>query len=150
MTSPSTVEEYLDLLPPDRRVAVSAVRDVINQHLPDGYEEAIGSGMISWGVPLSVYPDTYNKQPLAIAALASQKNYMAVYLMGLNVSGDDESWFREQYAQRDLKLDMGKSCVRFRRIEDLPLDVLAEAVSRVTPAELISRYETSRGQPSRR
>jgi hypothetical protein len=150
MTTPSTVEEYLDLLPPDRRAAVSAVRDVVNQHLPDGYEEAIGSGMISWGVPLSVYPDTYNKRPLGIAALASQKNHMAVYLMGLYGSEDDESWFREQYAQRDLKLDMGRTCVRFRRIEDLPLDILAEAVGRVTPSQLISRYEASRAQPSRR
>ncbi len=90
----STVEEYLAGLPQDRREAISAVRDMINANLPEGYEEAMAFGMIGWGIPLEDYPDTYNGQPLGIAALASQKNHMAVYLMGLYSSEPEEAWFR--------------------------------------------------------
>ena len=107
------VEEYLDELPEDRREAISTIRDVINEHLPDGYEETMAFGMIGWAIPLADYPDTYNGEPLGVVALASQKNYMALYLMGLYADEGLEEWFRAQYAERGLKLDMGKSCVRF-------------------------------------
>ena len=143
-SSAATVEEYLAALPDDRRHAVSTVRDVINQHLPDGYAEQMDWGMISWVVPLSDYPDTYNKKPLCFAALASQKNHLAVYLMGLYQDGPEESWFRQQYADRGLKLDMGKSCVRFRKLEELPLDVLGEVIAMIPVGEFIARYEDSR------
>jgi uncharacterized protein YdhG (YjbR/CyaY superfamily) len=143
-SSAATVEEYLASLPDDRREAVSTVRDVVNKHLPDGYAEQMDWGMISWVVPLADYPDTYNKKPLCFAALASQKNHLAVYLMGVYQGGPEEAWFRQQYADRGLKLDMGKSCVRFRRLEELPLDVLGEVIAMTPVHEFIARYEDSR------
>ncbi|MBD8870905.1 DUF1801 domain-containing protein [Nocardioides donggukensis] len=138
------VEEYLDELPEDRRAAVSIVRDLVNENLPEGYQEAMGFGMITWGIPLETYPDTYNKQPLQVLALASQKNYMALYLMGIYADEGLEDWFREQYAERGLKLDMGKSCVRFRRLDQLHLEAVAEVVRRVPPQEFIAVYEAAR------
>ncbi len=140
------VEEYLDELPEDRREAISTIRDVINEHLPDGYEETMAFGMIGWSVPLSTYPDTYNGEPLGVVALASQKRHMAVYLTGVYADEGLEDWFRAQYADRGLKLDMGKSCVRFNRLEQLPLDVLGEVIRRVPPERLIAHYEAARGE----
>jgi uncharacterized protein YdhG (YjbR/CyaY superfamily) len=139
-----TVEEYLDELPPDRRDAIATIRDVINQHLPEGYVEQMEWGMVSWVVPLAEYPDTYNGKPLCYVSLASQKNHMAVYLMGLYTEGGDEAWFREQYADRGMKLDMGKSCVVFKRLDELPLDVLGDAVARIPVGSFVARYEDSR------
>jgi hypothetical protein len=120
------------------------VRDVVNAHLPAGYAEQMDWGMISWVVPLADYPTTYNKKPLCYAALASQKNHMALYLMGLYTDGPEETWFRRQYAERGMRLDMGKSCVRFKRLEDLPLDVVGEVIGMIEPGDLIARYEASR------
>jgi uncharacterized protein YdhG (YjbR/CyaY superfamily) len=140
----ATVEEYLACLPDDRREIVSRVRDTINAHLPEGYVEQVDWGMISWVVPLEEYPDTYNRKPLAYAALASQKNHVSVYLMGLYADGPEESWFREQYAQRGLRLDMGKSCVRFKSLDQVPLDVLGGAIERIPVGEFIARYEVAR------
>ena len=142
----TSVEAYLDDLPPDRRAALEAVRDTINAHLPEGYAEAMAFGMIGWGIPLTDYPDTYNGQPLGIAALASQKNHMAVYLMGLHADAGLEEWFRQEYAARGLRLDMGKSCVRFLRLDQVPLDVLGELIARVPPTLLIERYEAARAR----
>jgi len=139
-----TVEDYLDELPPERRAAIATVRDVINQHLPDGYVEQMEWGMVSWVVPLTEYPDTYNGKPLCYVSLASQKNHMAVYLMGLYTEGSDEAWFRQQYADRDMLLDLGKSCVLFKRLDEVPLDVLGEAVARIPVAEFLARYEQAR------
>ena len=142
-----SVEDYLAGLPDDRRTAVGAVRDAVNAHLPDGYVEEMGFGMISWVVPLADYPDTYNGRPLCVAGLASQKNHMAIYLMGLYASEDELAWFREQYAERGIKLDMGKSCVRFKRLDQVPLDVIGAVIERVPPATYIERYEASRVRP---
>ena len=138
------VEEYLDELPDDRREAISAIRDVVNENLPEGYEESMSSGMIGWGIPLEDYPDTYNGQPLGVVALASQKNHMALYLLGIYADEGLEAWFRQQYAERGLTLDMGKSCVRFKRLEQVPLDVIGEVVRRVPPENYIAQYEASR------
>ena len=150
----ATVEEYLAGLPDDRREIVSRVRDTINAHLPEGYVEQMDWGMISWVVPLEDYPDTYNGKPLAYAALASQKNHISVYLMGLYTDGPEESWFREQYAERGLRLDMGKSCVRFKSLDQVPLDVLGGAIERIPVGEFIARYEAARAtaplNPTRR
>jgi hypothetical protein len=143
----ATVEEYLDALPEDRRAVISRVRDTINEHLPEGYVEQMDWGMISWVVPLETKPDTYNGKPLCYVALASQKRHMAVYLMGLYTDGPELGRFEQQYADRDLELDMGKSCVRFKRLQDLPLDILGEAVAAIGVDEFIARYETSRGAP---
>ena len=134
----TTVEEYLSDLSDDRRDAISTVRNVVLDNLPEGYEEMMLFGMISYVVPLSVVPDTYNKQPLMYAALASQKRHMALYLT--NVYGDEslENWFRERYLATGKRLDMGKSCVRFRKLDDLPLDLVGETIGR-TPHRRVRR-----------
>ena len=133
-------------MPEDRRGPIaSTVRDVVNEHLPEGYVEQMDWGMISWVVPLETKPDTYNGKPLCYAALASQKKHMAVYLMGLYTDGPELDWFREQYADRGIKLDMGKSCVRFKRLDDLPLDVLGEAIAMIAVDEFVARYDATRG-----
>lgn len=139
-----TIKQYLAGLPPDRRAGLAAVRKLILDHLPKGYEETMQYGMISYVIPLKRYPNTYNRQPLGIACLASQKNYMALYLM--NVYGDKETelWFRERYQASGKKLDMGKSCIRFRKIEDLPLELIGKAVARTSVEKFIEQYEKAR------
>ncbi|HEX6249241.1 MAG TPA: DUF1801 domain-containing protein [Nocardioidaceae bacterium] len=143
----ASVEEYLTALPDDRRTTIGAVRDVVNAHLPEGYVEAMYFGMIGWVVPLEDYPDTYNGKPLAIAALASQKNHMALYLMGLYTDGPELAWFRQQYDDRGMRLDMGKSCVRFERLDQVPLDVIGEVIEKIPPRLYVQRYEAARAQP---
>ncbi|HJP71825.1 MAG TPA: DUF1801 domain-containing protein [Candidatus Limnocylindria bacterium] len=140
-----TPDEYVASLPEDRATAVQAVRDVINANLPDGYEEGMAYGMIGWYVPLERFGDTYNGQPLGLAALASQKNYLSLYLN--NVYGDRkaETWFRQRWAQTGKKLDMGKSCVRFRTLDDLPLDVIGETIARTELDDFVRHYEAARG-----
>ena len=139
-----TVEEYLAALPPERRGAIEAVRRVILDNLPEGYEECMSFGMIGYVVPLARYPKTYNKQPLALAALASQKHYMALYLN--NVYGDPETYerFTSAYRATGKRLDMGKSCVRFRKVDDLPLDLVGETIARTGVEEYLAVYEAAR------
>ena len=139
-----TVEAYLEELPPDRREALAAVRGVILDHLPEGYEESMQSGMIGYSVPLARYPTTYNKQPLGIAALASQKRYMVVYLNSVYADPAEEAWFKERYAASGKKLDMGKSCLRFRKLDDIALDVVAEELERWPVERYIEHYEATR------
>jgi hypothetical protein len=126
-----TPDAYLGGLVPERREVVSAVRDMVNAHLPSGYLETMAWGMISWVVPLDVYPETYNGQPLAYAGLAAQKNYTSLYLMALYNGGpigvDD---LRERWAAARPP-DLGKSCVRFRRLDDIDLPLLAQVVGSV-------------------
>ena len=110
----TTVEEYLDELTDDRRATVEAVRDVVRANLPDGYEETVQFGMISYVVPLERYPKTYNRQALQYAALASQKNYVSLYLMNVYGNQETERWFLDSYKASGKRLDMGKSCVRFK------------------------------------
>ncbi|MEX2430304.1 MAG: DUF1801 domain-containing protein [Dehalococcoidia bacterium] len=141
---PQTVDEYLASLPPDRREALSAVRQTVLDNLPEGYDESIQFGMIGYCIPLSRYPKTYNKQPLMYAALASQKNYMTLYLMCTYADAERERRFNEAYQASGKKLDMGKSCVRFKRLEDLPLNVIADAIGSMGPDEYIRLYEASR------
>ena len=143
-SSATTVEGYLDDLPPDRRAVIATVRDTIRKTLPDGYRETINWGMITYEVPLDRYPDTYNGQPLMYAALAAQKNHYAVYLTGLYQDPDEEKRFRAEFAKAGRKLDMGKSCVRFRKLEDLPLDVIGRTIAATPPEKFIARYEASR------
>ena len=140
----ATVEEYLGELSAERREAMEAVREVALANLPDGYAEAMNWGMISWEVPLARYPNTYNKQPLMYAALASQKNYMSLYLMCVYAHEDDKAWFETRFKASGKKLDMGKSCVRFRRVEDLPMDLIAETIASTSVDEYIRRYEAAR------
>lgn len=140
----ATVDEYLAELPEERREAVSTVRRVILDHLPEGYDEAMSWGMIAYQVPLDTYPDTYNGQPLLYAALASQKRHMALYLHGIYADPEARREFEEAYRATGKRFDAGKSCVRFRTLDDLPLDVIGEAVARFGVRELIERVETAR------
>lgn len=136
-----TAEQYLQELPEDRRAVVSAVRDVVVRNLPAGYREAMGYGMITWGIPLEDYPDTYNGQPLGYAALAAQKNYYALYVMP---SPAQEQWLRDEFRKAGKKLDRGKSCLRFRKLEDLPLDAIGKLIASTPPREWIAQYEKTR------
>jgi|WetSurMetagenome_2_1015567.scaffolds.fasta_scaffold905575_1 uncharacterized protein YdhG (YjbR/CyaY superfamily) len=125
----ATVAEYLAGLPADRREALKKVRKVILKNLPKGYEEAMSWGMITYQVPLKTYPDTYNKQPLAYAALASQKHNMAVYLMGIYGDTARRKKFEAAYRKAGKRMDAGKVCVRFRKLEDLPLELVGETIA---------------------
>lgn len=140
----TTVEEYLATLPPDRRAAIEAVRNVILKNLDAGYEEGMSSGMIGYYVPHRIYPPGYHANPsapLPFAAIASQKNYMSIYLMGLYTGGTALArWFEDAWATTGKKLNMGKSCIRFKKLEDIPLDVLGEAIRRVPAKTYIEVY----------
>lgn len=140
----TTVEEYLAQLPEDRRAALSEMRRVILEFLPDGYEEAMQYGMISYVIPLATSGPTYNKQPLAVASLASQKNYMSLYLMSVYGDPVEEKRFKGEYEKSGKKLDMGKSCVRFRRLDDLPLDVIERTIARASVDKFMRAYEKAR------
>ena len=140
-----TPDEYIAALPDDRREAVSAVRDVVRDNLPAGFEEGMLYGMIGWYIPLERFPNTYNGQPLGLAALASQKNYMSLYLNSVYGDPQTESWFKDRYEASGKRLNMGKSCVRFRRIEDLPLDVIGETIARVDLDSYLAAYEKAVG-----
>jgi hypothetical protein len=141
----TTVSAYLAELPADRRAVIRAVRSVIRKHLPKGYKEGMQHGMITWFVPLSAFPETYNKQPLVYAGLAAQKTGYALYLM--TVYGDPalEKWWKAAYKASGKTLDMGKSCVRFKSLDQLPLDVVAECIAKVPLATYLARYAAVKG-----
>ncbi len=140
----TTVDEYLASLPEGRREAVQAVRQVVLDNLPDGFEECMAFGMIGYVVPLSRYPDTYNKQPLGLAALASQKRHMAIYLNSVYENPETLEWFTSMYTASGKPLDMGKSCVRFKRLDDLPLDVIGQAIAHTSLDDFLISYEKAR------
>jgi hypothetical protein len=138
----ATVEQYLAELPDERRAAIEAVRKVILKNLDKDYEEGMQYGMIGYYVPHRVYPAGYHcdpKQPLCFAGLASQKNYMSLYVMSIYGEANDRNWFEREWAKAGKKFNAGKCCIRFKRVEDLALDVIAEAVRRM-PAKKYIRY----------
>jgi hypothetical protein len=142
----TTVEQYLSELPEDRRKAIEAVRQVILKNLDKDYEEGMQYGMIGYYVPHRVYPPGYHcdpKQPLTFAGLASQKNHMSLYLMCIYGDSNHLKWFREAWAKTGKKLDMGKSCVRFKKLEDIPLDVIGEAIKRVPARKYVESCESA-------
>lgn len=145
----ATVEEYLEELPEERRATVSAVRDVVLANLPAGYEETMNWGMICYEIPLSRYPVTYNQQPLGYVALAAQKNYYSLYMWSCYQDSEDEAFLRGAFEAAGRKLDMGKCCVRFKRLDDLPLEVIGEAIARTPPEKVIATYEASRAGTKR-
>lgn len=142
-------ESYLAKQPPDRRAALSAVRQVIRANLPNGYEESMGSGMLVYAVPVTRYPKLPKKQALWYAALAAQKNYNSLYLMSVYGSREHEKKLREGFAKAGKKLDMGKSCIRFQSADDLPLDVIGELIASMPVDTWIAIFESSRKKPSR-
>jgi hypothetical protein len=138
------VREYLATLPEERRKALEAVRKVILKNLDRDYTEGMQYGMIGYFVPHKVFPAGYHcdpKQPLPFAGLASQKNHMALYLMSVYGSPTEEEWLRKAFAKAGKKLDMGKSCIRFKKLEDLPLDVVGQAFKRTPAKKYIAHYE---------
>lgn len=143
---PATVAEYLAALPEDRRKAIEAVRQVILKNLDKDYEEGIQYGMIGYYVPHRVHPAGYHcdpKQPLPFANLGSQKNHMALYLMCVYGSPDRAKQFQEAWARTGKKLDMGKSCIRFKKVEDLALDVIGEAIKSVPAKAYVAACEAA-------
>jgi uncharacterized protein YdhG (YjbR/CyaY superfamily) len=144
----TTVDQYLAELPDDRREAIEEIREVILANLPAGYEEVMNWGMITYQVPLGTYPDTYNKKPLMYAALASQKNHMAVYLSSIYTSEDAAATFEDQYRATGKRYDVGKSCVRFRKMDDLPVDLIGHTIAATPVGAFIAMYEESRTRGS--
>ncbi len=143
---PKTVAEYLAALPEDRRQAIETVRQVIKKNLDKDYEEGIQYGMIGYYVPHRVYPAGYHcdpKQPLPFAALGSQKNYMSLYLMCVYGGSDHTRRFQEAWAKTGKKLDMGKACVRFKKVEDLALDVIAETIKGIPARKYVECCEAA-------
>jgi hypothetical protein len=140
----STVDDYLAELPPERRSIVASVRDLVRRNLPEGYRETMNWGMISYEIPLERYPDTYNKQPLGYAALTAQKNFYTLYLNSVYQDGDRKKWLEREFQKAGKKLDMGKSCLHFKRLEDLPLDVIARVIGSTPPEKFIEQYEAGR------
>jgi hypothetical protein len=144
----SAVKAYLEKLPEDRRAAMSAVRDVINKNLPKGYEEGIQYNMIGWFVPHSIYPAGYHcnpKEPLPFISLASQKNHMAAYMFCLYMDPAEIERFEARWAESGKKLDMGKSCVRFKNLEGVCLEAIGEAVKRMPVKKFVEQYESQYG-----
>ena len=141
-----TVREYLASLPPEQREVVAAVRTVILANLDGGFQEAMQYGMVGYSVPHSRYPAGYHcdpKQPLPFAALAAQKNSFSLHLMGLYMNPSELKWFTQAWKASGKKLDMGKACVRFKKLDDVALDVVGEAFRRVSADAWIATYETS-------
>jgi len=143
----NTVDEYLEIIPEKRRPAVKKLREVILSNLPEGFAEQISYGMIGYVVPLTRYPQGYHvkkDEPLPFMSLASQKNHIALYHMGLYGNQAVEDWFVDEYAKRvPTKLDMGKSCIRFKNPDHIPYDLIAELVQKISVDEFISNYEKS-------
>ncbi len=141
----STVKEYIDQIPEDRKPIIKKIRSIINKNLPKGFKEMICYGMPGWVVPLSTYPDGYHckaDQPLPFINLASQKNFIALYHSGVYADPKLYKWFTTEYPKHaSRKLDMGKSCVRFKKMDDIPYDLIGELVTKMTMEDWIKLYE---------
>ena len=140
----TTVADFLAELLPERRAVMLHVRELVNRAIPDGYREGVCYGMIGWVVPLEIYPDTYNGQPLAYVGLAAQKNHFSLYLNCVYASTERTERLKAAFAAAGKKLDMGKSCIRFKRIDQLAKDALAAEIASVAPAQFIAIYEKAR------
>ncbi len=142
MENPDT---YLESLPPERKAALERMREVLQENLPEGFEECMQYGMISYVVPHSIYPDGYHCKPtdaLPFISIASQKNHIALYHMGLYSNPEVMAWWKKAYEEEaPTKLDMGKSCVRFKKAEHIPYALIAALAKKISVADWISRYE---------
>lgn len=141
-----SVDQYIDELPPDRKQIMSDLRKVIKKNLPKGFSEGMGYGMMGWSVPHSLYPPGYHctpELPLPFMGLASQKNFVALYHMGIYADPKLLKWFTTAWPKHSAKkLDMGKSCLRFKKAEDVPLELIGELATKMTPQEWIDCYES--------
>jgi hypothetical protein len=141
----ATVDDYIAEQPGDRRAVLSAVRDLVRRNLPKGYVETTNGKFINYEIPLERYPKTYNGQPLSYIALAAQKNYYALYLMCVYQDEKLHKDLAASFKRAGKKLDMGKSCLRFKKLEDLELDAVARAIASTPPEKFIAIYEAARG-----
>ena len=143
----NTPQDYINELPEDRKITVQKLHNTILENLPEGFKEGIGYGMLCYSVPHSLYPKGYHcdpKLPLPFLSVASQKNFIALYHMGVYANAALYDWFVSEYAKRcKTKLDMGKSCIRFKKPDDIPFDLIAELTRKVTVAEWITTYESA-------
>ena len=140
----ATPDQYVSELPPDRQELVTAIRAVINQNLPADIEEGMQYGMIGWFLPHRVYPAGYHcdrKQPVPYAGLASQKQAVSLYLFCVYVDSELSTWFQEEYRKTGKRLDMGKGCVRFKRLADVPLDLIGQVIREMPADQFLARYE---------
>ena len=137
-----TPEEYLAQQPADRRASLARVRNTILEHLPRGYEEAMAMGLITYQIPLSRYPDTYNGHPLWVAALGAHKSYLTLYLMSAAGDNDNEKRLRDGFRSAGKKLDMGKSCIHFQTADDLALDAVGDVIANTSVDRFLAMYES--------
>ena len=142
----ATVKDYIDQLPDERKAVIKKLRAIINKNLPKGFKEKIQYNMPGWVVPLSTYPAGYHVSkgalPLPFINIASQKNFVALYHSGVYANPDLHKWFVEEYPKHSKgKLDMGKSCIRFKKMDDIPYDLIAELTSKITVDEWVALYE---------
>lgn len=141
----TSVNQYISELPDERKKIISDIRIVINKNLPKGFEEGMSYGMIGFYVPHKIYPNGYHcnpKLPLPFINIASQKNYISIYHMGLYTSSKTLDWFLAEWKKHSAKkIDMGKCCIRFKKAEDVPLELLKELVAKITPKQWIEFYE---------
>lgn len=137
-TSTTTATDYLASLPQDRREVISAVRELILRNLPEGYQETINWGMLSYEVPLETYPDTYNKKPLSYVGLAAQKNYNSLYLMSVYQDPADYQELMEAFARMGVKPNMGKSCIRFKKLDQIPLEIIARLIAKTSVQDFVA------------
>jgi hypothetical protein len=142
-----TPQEYIDSLPEVRKIVINKLRNVILKNIPKGFEEMMGYGMLGFAVPHTIYPNGYHcdpKLPLPFLGIASQKNFVALYHMGIYADPELSAWFVAEYPKHaKTKLDMGKSCIRFKKMEDIPYDLIGELVTKMTVQDWISRYENN-------
>ncbi|MBR2647447.1 MAG: DUF1801 domain-containing protein [Sediminibacterium sp.] len=143
----STVEEYLSQVAPDKQAATEKLRQIVKKNIPKGFQETMGYGMIGYVVPHKLYPKGYHctpKDPLPFINIAAQKNFIALYHMGLYGDKKLYTWFTTEYANNyKVRIDMGKSCIRFKKPEHIPYDLIAELVRKITPEQWIERYENA-------
>ena len=139
-----TVEEYLQEIPEEKRKTISALRDFIRKKIPKGYQESMRWGMISYEVPLDRYPNTYNGQPLGYIGLALQKNHIGLYLMNIYGDKNIETFIQTAFKTAGKKLSMGKCCIKFKKLQDIPLDAIGRVISTTSVNEFIDKYEGSR------
>ena len=146
ISTASTPDDYISGLPDDRKAALTAIREAVNERIDPGFKEAMGYGMMGWVVPHSLYPAGYHcdpKQPLSYMGIASQKNFISIYSMCLYSDNDLLDWFRSEWPKHSSKkLDMGKSCMRFKKLDDVPLKLIGELASKFTPQQWIEMYES--------
>lgn len=144
-SSETTTDAYLLSLPDDRKQAVTALYNVVTQNIPAGFKPVMQYGMITFVVPHSIYPKGYHCKPtdaLPFLSIASQKNFIALYHMGIYADSKLLEWFTTNYAKySNIKLDMGKSCMRFKKIEQIPFEIIGELVKKITPQQWIEKYE---------